>query len=362
MLTPDHSNSRPAFTLIELLVVIAIIATLVALLLPAVQQAREAARRSTCSNNLKQLGLALHNYESTFSALPFTGVASSFSPQARILPYIEQGNLFDNINFSLPVYTGSGGNTVPNPAFVNLFKEVIPVLLCPSDSGPTQYTATLGPTGSQTEYTFGAINYMCSNGSGTNTFYDDRYRTDGPFYQNSSVRFKDFTDGLSNSVVMTEAVRGDGVDATLPSGTFPKQPYSKILAGTSGTSGSGPSTGGYMGTGGGWPSGVISNPDLLNVANSYTSWRAGQAGTGRGMSWLRALSANVLTNGYNTPNSKAPDITLHGSGFYGPRSYHSGGAQTLFADGSVHFFSNSIDTNIHRALHSIAGSEVTNNY
>src|ERR1700709_2477916 len=92
-------NRRTGFTLIELLVVIAIIAVLIALLLPAVQQAREAARRSQCKNNLKQLGLAMHNYHDTYKVFPTASGGNGFSPHARILPYVDQAPLYGTLNF-----------------------------------------------------------------------------------------------------------------------------------------------------------------------------------------------------------------------------------------------------------------------
>src|SRR5690606_8197484 len=110
--------NRSAFTLVELLVVIAIIGILVGLLLPAVQAAREAARRMQCSNNLKQIILATHNYEATYKRLPGLTGSSSFSPQARILPYIEQANLQDLIDFQQPLYVGPAWQARLNPLFV----------------------------------------------------------------------------------------------------------------------------------------------------------------------------------------------------------------------------------------------------
>jgi prepilin-type N-terminal cleavage/methylation domain-containing protein len=358
LMQKQNTPSRFAFTLIELLVVIAIIAILIALLLPAVQQAREAARRTQCKNNLKQLGLALHNYESTYTVFPPGGSATVYSPQARLLPYIEQSNLQNLIDFNVTPYLGSGPNVFPNPALANVFPAVVPTFLCPSDAGPAQYTATINAQ----NYTFGAINYMASTGSGTGTNYDDRRPTDGLVFQNSSVRMRDFTDGSSNTVVMSESVRGDGTDVTLPAGTTPPFPYRKFLSGGTGTSTTGPATGGYTGSGSGWPSGTISNPDLGPVVAAHTDWRGGQAGSGRGLSWVRSLSANVLTNGYNTPNSRIPDITMHGSGYYGPRSLHTGGAHAVLGDGSVRFLSDSISTDLHRALHSRNGGETTGEF
>src|SRR5262249_22961329 len=124
-----HRRTVKGFTLIELLVVIAIIAILIALLLPAVQQAREAARRTQCKNNLNQIGLALHNYQSTFTRFPMasgylTGVPTpdTYSVQARILPYLEQANLFSQVDFALPANSQ-----------LAVMKQRIPVYLCPSE-------------------------------------------------------------------------------------------------------------------------------------------------------------------------------------------------------------------------------------
>jgi prepilin-type N-terminal cleavage/methylation domain-containing protein len=343
------------FTLIELLVVIAIIAILVALLLPAVQQARESARRTQCKNNLKQLGLAIHNYESTYGLIPMNSDSASYSPQARLLPYLEQANLQNLIDFRQPFLTGPVTNRVLNPLYVNVANQVIPGFLCPSDVGPSTYTTLSSPAG-----TFGANNYMMSMGSARGTFYDDRYPNDGIIWRLAGAKFRDVTDGLSNTVFMSEAIRGDGQDITLPAGTFDRFPYRKTLNMTAGvtSNAAGP---GYIG-GAGWPSGIINNPDLALVAASGTNWRGGAGGTGRGIGWIRGLNLAVNTNGYLTPNSRTPDIMMHGIGFFAPRSFHTGGAQVLMGDGAVRFLSENIDTSVHRSLHSKDAGDIVGEF
>lgn len=349
---------RGGFTLVELLVVIAIIGVLVGLLLPAVQAAREAARRMQCGNNIRQLGLALHNYESAFKVFPMGSDSTGYSPQARLLPYMEQTSLHNLIDYRLRPYLGSGPNTFPNPALAAVFASPVPIFLCPSDPAPTVLSATVNSI----EYKFAGLNYMVSNGSGTGTFYDDRFRTDGIVYQNSRVGFKNMLDGASNSVVLSETVRGDGSDIVLPTGVNPKFQYTKFLNGSTGISPSGPAGGGYTGSSAGWPTGVVRNPDLRPVVLGHNNWRGGGAGSGRGFSWVRSLTVNVATNGYNTPNSTIPDISFHGSGYYGPRSHHMSGALVVFGDCSTSMLSNSIDQRIHRLLHGIDDGEVVGEY
>jgi prepilin-type N-terminal cleavage/methylation domain-containing protein/prepilin-type processing-associated H-X9-DG protein len=367
---PRRRHRARGFTLIELLVVIAIIAVLVSLLLPAVQQAREAARRSQCKNNLKQLGLALANYESTFTAFPMTNAQNyggvnqqGFSAQARLLPYMEQTNLQNTLDFTQPAFTGPYNALAPNPLFVNAFATQVPIFLCPSDPADPMNTET------GTGYTYAGINYMMSYGSGTGVNYDLRWKTDGIIYENSRVRMSNITDGASNTVALSETTRSIGADMTLPAGTTPQWPYQFTLNGSTGVNSALQASQGLAPSGGAWsayanPTGMIANPDLTTVWPTMTGWRgAGSTALrGRGVSWAAAGACSTMTNGYTTPNSRIPDLVVHFTGFFGPRSFHTGGANVVMADGSVHFLSSSMDAATHRALHSANGGEVVSAY
>lgn len=360
------SRRRPGFTLVELLVVIAIIGVLVGLLLPAVQAARETARRMQCSNHLRQLSLATLNYEATYKRFPMAGaVDTDFSIQARLLPFCEQANLHNLLDYGVPAFTGPFNGKIPNPRFVTAFATPVSIFLCPSDPAPTTTTVTVGGQ----QFVYGGLNYMISYGSATGTNYDLRWRTDGIVYQYSRVGFGSITDGSSNAVLASESVRSVGDDFTLATGTIPKFQYQSTLNGSSGVSSSLNSMPGLKATGGMWSgfsdgNGMVSNPTLEPGWRSFTAWRGGASPAlrGRGVSWAFSGAVNSLTNGYNTPNSFVPDLVVHFTGFFGPRSFHNGGANVAMADGSVQFFTNGMDLGIHRALHSINGGEVISEY
>ena len=218
-----HTN-RNGFTLIELLVVIAIIAILVALLLPAVQQAREAARRSSCKNNLKQIGLALHNYHDTHNVFPPAALAirndgspvapSDASEPGRtsvsggwgwgvfILPFLEQPALYDRLNPNGNNFPALGDYT---SAQAVAGRTALSVYLCPSEASPDVHFATpLGGDGSGQG--FARSSYVAVSGSGNNADYRNvtAINTRGMMWYNSKVRMRDVTDGTSNTMMVTE--------------------------------------------------------------------------------------------------------------------------------------------------------------
>ncbi len=338
-----HRMKSNGFTLVELLVVIAIIGILVGLLLPAVQAAREAARRMQCSNNLRQMALATHNYESAFKCIPGLTGSSSFSPQARILPFIEQANLQNLIDFRQPLLIGPPWAARFNPSMRIAIATVVPTFLCPSDIGNPNFPVVLAD-GSQS--TSGGLSYMFSYGSGTGTNYDDRYRTDGMVWENSWARFRDCTDGTSFTVLFAETVLGDQAAATIPS---PNLPHRRI-ANWSGTTSAPAGQPGYMAGGA-----LIRDPDLSAIFPAQISSYRGN----RGESWIRGVPYATVINGYMQPNSSIPDIGMHGRGFYSSRSFHNGGSMHAMLDGSVQFISNTTNLANYRALFSRNGGEVT---
>ncbi|HAJ21475.1 DUF1559 domain-containing protein [Gimesia sp.] len=222
-------SSKRGFTLIELLVVIAIIAILIALLLPAVQQAREAARRSQCKNNLKQLGLALHNYHETFSVMPPAHIGRFTTPRlmasglTMILPYLDQANLYNQYNFDGCATTHSsitgtcagtlsaGDDPVTN-GNAAVVKTLLTVFLCPSDSGTyhTSPTSSYGISATNTGTGGAKTNYDFITITPYNTCEDWGATTPTSrcmFGDNSKCRLDDVKDGTSNTMMVGETTR-----------------------------------------------------------------------------------------------------------------------------------------------------------
>jgi prepilin-type N-terminal cleavage/methylation domain-containing protein/prepilin-type processing-associated H-X9-DG protein len=331
------------FTLIELLVVIAIIGVLVALLLPAVQSAREAARRAQCVNNLKQLGLALHNYESTHNAYPMGAITRSRTYDNcgvywghtwlnSILPYLEATNQYNSVNFSRPY------NSVTQ---FTAFRLKIGTLICPDDTANTDLT-------NQGFIVTMQSSYYAMRGLTENTYYYWGLSTTAPnanrcgaidgegvFGSNISYEVKDVRDGLSSTIYLGEVSRFKNEP---PNSTFN---FANIA-------------GAFVGPD--WVSGVTAWPgDVRVTAGAYAVPKINaQAVTNN-------VTACIMGNPFGTPQFGNPPgwiNTCLNLGQFGFRSNHPGGANFLFGDGSVHFLKETINMNIYHALATRALGEV----
>ena len=327
---------RHGFTLIELLVVIAIIGVLIALLLPAVQAAREAARRAQCSNNLKQLGLALDNYENSNRCFPGAGSVNNsvyaFSMQARLLPYVEQAGLQDLVDFNQPALQ-LGMPLSIHSASLTAARTVVGLFLCPSDGELPRFS---GYTGIDVIGT----NYAANFGTGLRTYYDPAFVSDGVFWFGSRVDFAGLRDGSSNTLAMSECLLGPGADLSGPIAIVPK-PY-RLMANVS--SGHGRVLAA--------PGGV--DPTLTDAdAPAATSWRGD-----RGSPWIWGQASATLFNTYLGPNDAEPDTFAHNRGWFAARSNHPGGVNALFCDGHVQFIKDSTALAAWRALATPKGGEV----
>lgn len=309
---------KAAFTLIELLVVIAIIAILIGLLLPAIQKVREAAARSQCTNNLKQLGVALHNFENTHSALPWhqgqlkqvaAGVVNyRQSGIIPLLPFLEQTAAYQQIE-------ANDGDKDPWWANFTGASLRIPTLLCPSD-----------PVGPPIATGIQPINYMFCLGDSINQIRFGAER--GIFIaaesaaQSGNVKglgFKDITDGTSNTIAMSERRRAT--------------PGARDMTWTSTNAGNWFTT----------PNQCRATFDFTNRSFPASVTIAAWAGSrwNDGGSGFSGFSTNAAPNSSPACTYVSWDA---GSGLYPPSSAHSGGVVTMFGDGSVRFISNSIDT------------------
>lgn len=333
-------NEKNAFSLVELLVVIAIMGILISLLLPAVQAAREAARRMQCTNHLKQFGLALHNYHSTFDMFPgYDDSGVGFSIQAKLLPYLEQASLESLVDYSEPVLIGPGGNKYFNPLHQTVAEKQISLFRCPSDAENDLYTEYQKGANSEPIRLRG-INYMMVIGSGKDGTFNFGNKTDGLFYFNSQCGFPDMIDGSSHTLTMTESLLGNHVDSTSEFDRKRQVCLSTAIALAA--------------------TNVINPTDVefSNYVAAVSSWSGY-----RGCTWLLARTGYTMVITYLPPNPIYPDFSPSAGGamqvgLHFSRSNHSGGVNGLLGDGAVRFISNTIDRESFRALATCADGEI----
>ncbi len=357
------ARRRSGFTLIELLVVIAIIAILIGLLLPAVQKVREAASRMKCSNNLKQVGLAAHNYESTFGYLPprfgTTNVGGLWyindaSPQAQILPFVEQANKYNQFNFNYKTWNDAPvAASIPAMPLINLpaRSQDVPIYLCPSDPSQTQRGSDDSSLANGAQ---GRLNYLGSfgpqstttSGTGTAGIFGSGSFTNGGQQPLKGPAIVHIIDGTSNTTMFAEVMRTthpwpavSGVrdntviilDASVPGGSDGRAIPS-------------------CATGSPW------NSSIKYVGLQFERYLWGTTFYTHTLppNWNKKVTAGANQQ-YNCGDTAIANFHVSAS------SYHTGGVNVCFADGSVRFIKDTINFTTWQAMGSMAGGEVFSN-
>jgi prepilin-type N-terminal cleavage/methylation domain-containing protein/prepilin-type processing-associated H-X9-DG protein len=331
--------NRRGFTLVELLVVIAIIGILIALLIPAVQAAREAGRRSQCLNNLKQIGLAIQNHHDAKGALPpgrnrtmVDGNGLCFSAYAYLLPYLEAGSLYDTIDFS------ANPDAPPQPAI----GQTIPYFLCPTDMGHVAVQLQAGSAMHNYPLNTGTTLPVSPRNAGG-------VPVTGIFYENSKINWRDVLDGTSNTVCIGETVRSVPGRGESPPGKWDGTPTDGFVL----TTGNDNSTNG---------------PELTSYPSQCAA--GNQLQQTRGSKWLYGAPGHSMYNHMRAPND--PGVDCRGGLPHSNRtnaqwdrlshnvaahSRHPGGVNALFCDGHIQFVRSSISLTVWRAVGSRQGGE-----